>query len=128
MIQDLVELDHVQLTATGRGGQCTADVLDHVVVAPRCVLEPVATHDHLVVEDLVLDLQQNNDHVVLEDVQLTEIGVHGYQLVVVLEPVVEDCERTHVHVITLLLLVEVDHVLENLWKTDLVEHLLVQFH
>jgi len=123
-----VEPDHVQLTATGRGGQCTADVRDHVVVVPRCVLELAATHDHLVVEDLVLDLQQNNDHVVLEDVQLTATGDHGYQLVVVLEPVVEDYERTHVHVTTLLLLVVVDHVLENRWKTDLVEQSLVQFH
>jgi len=128
LIQDLVEPDHVQLTATGRGGQCTADVHDHVVVAPRCVLELAATHDHLVVEDLVQDLQQKNDLVVLEDVQLTATGDHGYQLVVALEPVVEDYERTHVHVTTLLRVVVVDHVLENLWKTDLVEQSLVQFH
>jgi len=42
------------------------------------------------------------------------------------EPVVVECKRTDVHVTTLVPLVEVDIVLDNLWNADLVEEALVQ--
>jgi len=99
---------------------------DHVAVEPRCVLALVVTLDPMVVEDLVQDLQYNNDHVVVDDVQCTATGEHGHHQVFAVEPVVAECKRTNDHVTTLVPLVEVDIVLDNLWNADLVEEALVQ--